>query len=41
MKHIEDNPNVSLRGEWFTANGIGVNLGYFSKDSNKLIADKL
>ncbi|MGM9858869.1 MAG: pyridoxamine 5'-phosphate oxidase family protein [Bacilli bacterium] len=41
MKHIEANPNVSLCGEWFTASGTGINLGYFGKDSNKNIADKL
>lgn len=29
MKQIEQNPTVAIAGEWFTAQGKGVNLGYF------------
>ena len=29
MKQIEKNPHVALSGEWFTAQGIGENLGWF------------
>lgn len=41
MKHIEKNPIVAIAGEWFTAHGKGVNLGYFGKEENREMADKL
>ena len=41
MKQITKNPNVGICGEWFTAHGKGVSLGYFGKAENRLIADKL
>lgn len=41
MKHIEKEPMVGIAGEWFTAHGKGVNLGYFGKEANREIADKL
>lgn len=41
MKHIEVNPVVAIAGEWFTAHGKGINLGYFGKPENALIAEKL
>jgi len=41
MKHIVENPNVAIAGEWFTAHGKGINLGYFGKEENKYIADKM
>ena len=41
MKQIKDNPNVALSGDWFTAHGKGVDLGYFGKDENKIIAEKM
>ena len=41
MRHINDNPVVAIAGEWFTAHGKGVSLGYFGKTENCLIADKL
>lgn len=41
MKQIEDNPAVALSGEWFTAQGKGVNLGYFGKADNVRIAEKM
>ena len=41
MKHIENNPAVAIAGDWFTAHGKGVNLGYFGKKENSLIAEKL
>jgi len=34
MKQIAENPNVAISGEWFTANGKGINLGYFGKKEN-------
>lgn len=41
MKQIERNPTVALAGDWFTAQGTGVNLGYFGKEENAHIADKM
>lgn len=41
MKQIEKNPVVAIAGDWFTAHGKGVNLGFFGKDENAEIAEKL
>lgn len=41
MKQIEKNPNVAVAAEWFTAHGRGVNLGWFKKDENAEIAERL
>ena len=41
IKQIEKNPNVAIAGEWFTAHGRGKNLGYFGKEENRIIAEKL
>lgn len=41
MKQIQKNPNAAIAGEWFTAHGKGVNLGYFGKEENRIIAEKL
>lgn len=34
MQQIGKNPQVALSGEWFTANGKGVNLGFVGKAEN-------
>ncbi len=41
MRQIEHNPTVAISGDWFTAHGKGVNLGYFGKTENALIAKKM
>ncbi|MGI5959994.1 MAG: pyridoxamine 5'-phosphate oxidase family protein [Massiliimalia sp.] len=41
MRQIEKNPNVAISGDWFTARGKGVNLGWFRKEENREIAEKL
>ena len=41
MKQIQQNPFVAIAGNWFTANGRGINLGYFGKKENAEIADKM
>ena len=41
MKQIESSPIVAIAGEWFTAHGKGVSLGYFGKPENTEIAGKL
>ena len=41
MKQIEKNPAVALAGDWFTAHGKGINLGFLGKRENAEIAQKL
>ena len=41
MKQVKKNPSVSIAGDWFTATGKGVNLGWFGKEENKEMAEKL
>ena len=41
MKQIENNPMVAIAGEWFTAHGLGENLGWFLKEENVKIAEKM
>ena len=41
MRHIKTNPTVAIAGDWFTAHGTGINLGYFGKQENQTIAEKL
>lgn len=41
MKHMENNPTIAIAGEWFTAHGKGINLGYWGKKENIVIAEKL
>ncbi len=41
IKHIENNSTIAIAGEWFSAHGKGINLGYFGKKENQMIAEKL
>ena len=41
MKQIEKNPVVAISGDWFTAHGNGLNLGWFGKKENAEIAEKM
>lgn len=41
MRQIEINPVVAISGDWFTAHGKGINLGFFGKEENQEIAAKL
>lgn len=41
MRQIETNPTVAIAGDWFTAHGKAVNLGYFGKIENVRIAEKM
>jgi len=41
MKQIEKNSSVSIAGDWFTATGKGGSLGWFGKEENKEMAEKL
>lgn len=38
MKQIKANPNVAICGEWFTAHGIGENIGHVCDERNVEIA---
>lgn len=41
MKQIEANSTVAICGEWFTAHGVGENMGYICDERNTEIAAKL
>ncbi len=41
MKQLAQNPNAAIAGDWFTAHGTGASLGFFGKNENKDIAEKL
>jgi general stress protein 26 len=41
MKQIKENPAVGVCGEWFTAHGIGENLGYVLAPQNAKMMAKL
>ncbi|MBR5546647.1 MAG: pyridoxamine 5'-phosphate oxidase family protein [Clostridia bacterium] len=41
MQQIARNPVVAISGEWFTAQGLGENLGWFGKPENAAVAGKL
>ena len=41
MKQLEKNPLAAISGDWITAHGEGINLGYFHKEENAGIAGKL
>lgn len=41
MKNISSNPTVALCSEWFTAHGIGENIGHTCEEKNAEIAKKL
>jgi Pyridoxamine 5''-phosphate oxidase. len=41
MKQIEENPKVAISGEWFTAHGVGKNLGHLLAEENQELHQKL
>lgn len=41
MRHIAENSEVALCGEWFTAYGIGENIGHPHDEKNVLLMKKL
>ena len=41
MRQIEKNPVVSICGDWFTAHGVGENLGHVLLPAHEEIMDKL
>lgn len=41
MKHIENDSVIAIAGEWFTAHGRGIDLGWLGKEENHKIARRL
>lgn len=41
IKQIAENPTVAICGDWFTARGVGENLGHIRLPENEAIAGKL
>lgn len=41
MKQIAVDPSVAICGDWFTAHGVGENMGHIRKQENAELADKL
>ena len=41
MRQIAKNPRVAISGEWFTAHGVGENLGHVLLPENKAVMDIL
>ena len=41
MNQIKQNQVISIAADWFTASGIGENLGYFGSEQNKELAGKM
>lgn len=41
MRHLAQNPAAAIAGDWFTGHGKGIDLGYFGKEENRELAEKL
>jgi len=41
MAQLRENPNIAICGDWFTAHGIGENLGWVRLEENTEMAGKL
>lgn len=41
MQQMKENPTCSLCGDWFTAHGVGENMGHILAEENKELAQKL
>lgn len=41
MQQIAANPVVAISGDWFTAHGIGENMGHVLKEENRAVMDVL
>ena len=37
INQIQKNPDVAISGDWFTASGKGINLGFFGKKENQTL----
>lgn len=41
MRQIAKNPAVAICGEWFTAHGVGENLGHVLRNENRAVMERL
>ena len=41
MQQIQQNPVVAISGDWFTAHGMGENLGWFQRPENAHLAARM
>lgn len=41
MRQLAKNPEAAIAGDWFTAQGCGVDMGYFGREENREMAQKL
>ena len=41
MAQLAENPNAAICGDWFTAHGIGENLGWIRLPENAVLAEKM
>lgn len=41
MKQLKENPVAAISGEWFSAHGKAVDMGYFGKEENNAVAEKM
>lgn len=41
MKQLRKNPAAAISGEWFSAHGKAVDMGYFGKEENRAAAEKM
>lgn len=41
MRQIKNSPTVAISGDWFTAHGKAVDSGYFGREENRRLAEKL
>ena len=41
MRQLAKNPEAAIAGDWFTAQGSGVDMGYFGREENREMAQKL
>ena len=41
MRQIEKNPAVAIAGDWFTAHGMGENLGHVLREENRAVMEIL
>lgn len=41
MKQIQSNPEIAVCGEWFTAHGVGENIGHVRDERNAAVMGKL
>lgn len=41
MQQLSKNPRAAIAGDWFTGHGVGKDLGWFGKEENRELAEKM